>query len=98
MQSIQKTSVENKHLLLRRIFLKNRGSHIFDLVKLGLTSQEQLNIAVSPVNSYGLKSLHGHTPYDCFCFLEKSSEILEKLGIKKIDPASVHLKPDLLTR
>ena len=98
MQSIQKTSVENKHLLLRRIFLKNRGSHIFDLVKLGRTSQEQLNIAVSHINSYGLKSLHGHTPYDYFCFLEKSSEILEKLGIKKIDPASVHLKPDLLTR
>ena len=57
--------------------------HIFDLAKLGLTSQEQLNIAISPVNSDGLKSLHGHIPYDYFCFLEKSSEILEKPGIKK---------------
>lgn len=92
-QSIQKSRVENKHLLLRRILPKRT-----DLKKLGLTCQDILDTIVSHINSYPVKSLNDKTPYDSFRFFHEGSVLLDKLNIKKIDPACLTLKPDLIRR
>lgn len=93
MAAHQKGQIENKHLLLRRIFPKDK-----DLKDLGLNSQEKLDLAVSHLNSYSLESLDGKSSYDYFSFLYSKSNMLEKLNIKKVSQDDVRLKPDLLLK
>lgn len=57
MASNEKGSLENNHEELRYIFPKKEN-----LKDLGLTSQENLNLAISHINSYPKKKLQGKTP------------------------------------
>ena len=92
MQSGQKGSLENEHILLRRICPKER-----DLQALGLTSQKAMNTVLSHINSYPVKDLHGKTPFQNTKFLLKElSEAMQRFGITEISSDEVILKPILL--
>lgn len=93
MHSWEKPQVEKNHILLRYICLKKK-----DLRELGLTSQEDLDLIFSHINSYFRKKFKGKYSFDVFRFYFPYSEILEKLNIKKIDPDSVILTPSLLKK
>ena len=92
MCSHQKPHVENNHLLLRRILPKNR-----DWVELGISSQEDIDLIFSHINSYPREGLCGRSPIEVLLFFNRNNDtILTKLQIKKIDSDSVILKPSLL--
>lgn len=63
MASWQKPHVENNHILFRYVCPKER-----DLGKLGLLSQDDLDLIFSHVNSYRRQYLHGKSPYEIFEF------------------------------
>ena len=87
----QKGNLENNHTNLRRILPKGTS---FDNL-----AQEQINIAISHVNSLIRKSCMNMSSYDLFCKLHKDGKrILDAFGIRKIDPKNVTLKPDILKR
>ena len=87
----QKGNLENNHTNLRRILPKGTS---FDNL-----TQEQINIAVSHVNSLIRKSCMNMSSYDLFCKLHKNGKtILDAFSIKRIDPKNVTLKPELLKR
>ena len=83
----QKPHVENNHNLVRNILPNGR--------KLSSLTQHDLNIMFSHINSVPRKILGGKTPYEVFSFLY-SEDILHKLGIVRIQPDAVTLKPFLL--
>lgn len=93
MCSWQKPHVENNHVLLRYVCPKEK-----DLKKLGLDSQEKLDLVFSHINSYGRESLSGRSPYETFEFFHPDSDILDRLKIKKIAPDDIILKPELLKK
>lgn len=93
MCSWQKPHVENNHVLLRYVCPKEK-----DLRKLGLDSQEKLDLVFSHVNSYGRESLSGKSPYETFEFFHPDSDILDRLKIKKVAPDDIILKPELLKK
>lgn len=87
--SYQKAEIENNHINLRRILEKGSS---FD----GLT-QKQVTYACSQVNSMIRKTLGGKTAYDFFCYFhENGKQILDELGIERIDSKEVILKPRVL--
>ena len=87
----QKGNLENNHTNLRRILPKGTS---FDNL-----AQEQINIAISHVNSLIRKSCMNMPSYDLFCKLHKDGKrILDAFGIRKIDPKNVTLKPGILKR
>ena len=54
-----------------------------------------MSLLCSHVNSYGRPSLNGAAPIDlALAMLPK--ELFDKLGIKRIDPSEVKMKPSLL--
>ena len=57
--------------------------------------QEKIDIMMSHINSYMRAELGGRSPYDVFSFMY-GPNILGKLGIRRIDPSEVILKPSLL--
>lgn len=92
MQSCQKGSLENKHIELRYILPKNT-----DLRKIGLNSQDNLNLVVSHLNSSPNEKLNGKSAIELTEFLYP--ELVKKFidfGITKIDRDKVILKPYLL--
>ncbi len=94
MQSGQKGSLENRHIMLRYILPKGT-----DLRRLGLISQDDLNLVVSHVNSAPLEKLGGKSPLDLTAFM--CPELYEKLlafGIRPIEKQHVTLKPYLLKK
>lgn len=92
MCSHQKGSLENKHEELRYILPKEK-----DLRKLGLISQEKLNLAASHVNSAPRKKLGGKSPLECIEFLNpRMFNKFTEFGIAKIERDKVILKPELL--
>ena len=93
MCSWQKPHVENNHVLLRYICPKEK-----DLRKIGLDSQEKLDLVFSHINSYGRESLSGRSPYETFEFFHPDSDILDRLNIKKVAPDDIVLKPELLKK
>jgi IS30 family transposase len=93
MCSWQKPHVENNHVLLRYICPKET-----DLKRIGLDSQEKLDLAFSHINSYGRESLNGRSPYETFEFFHPDSDILDRLKIKKVAPNQIILKPELLKK
>lgn len=94
MASWQKPHVENNHLLVRRILPKEKN-----LTKLGLTSQDDLDLIFSHINSYTREELYGKTPIDLLLFFNQDNqEILDCLKIEKIPPDQVTLKPSLLKK
>lgn len=88
--SSQKPHIERFHNELRRILQKGTS---FDPLK-----QNQINLALSNLNSYPRESLGGRTPYDVF--VEKhgaeGKAFLDALGIVRIPSNQVTLHPFLL--
>ena len=93
MASWQKPHVENNHRLLRCICPKET-----DLYALGLRSQDDLDLIFSHINSYRRESLHGKSPIQVFKFYYPDSDLLERLGLKEIDPDDITLTPDLIKK
>lgn len=92
MQSGQKGSLENNHILLRYILPKGT-----DLHALGLTGQPELNLAVSHVNSAPVEKYGGRSPLELAGFMYHDLyEKLEAFGIRQINKNSIILKPYLL--
>ena len=92
MQSGQKGSIENNHIQLRYILPKQT-----DLVSLGLTDQDALNLVLSHLNSAPVEKFGGKSPLEVASFMYH--DLYEKLisyGIKEIEKDRIVLKPYLL--
>ena len=87
--SWQKGHVENNHENLRKIFPKGKSLNCF--------SQEQINIAVSHLNSFARASLNDVPAIKLFEQIYGTS-FLKKMGIRFIEPDDVCLTPDLINR
>lgn len=84
----QKSQCERNHEQLRRILPKGRS----DLDRL---SQADVAECCSHVNSYPLRRLGGRCPLDCVGDLLPAAA-LEALGIERLEPARVVLRPSLM--
>lgn len=93
MASYQKPHVEQNHNLFRYICPSKA-----DLTKIGLHSQEDVDLIFSHVNSYARESLMGKSPIEIFDFFHSKSRILEKLKIKEIDSEDINLTPNLIKK
>lgn len=93
MASCQKPHVENNHNLFRFICPSKT-----DLKKIGLHSQEDVDLIFSHVNSYARESLKGKSPIEVFHFFHSESKVLEKLEIKEIDPKDINLTSNLIKK
>ena len=82
-----KPEVENNHQLIRRIIPK--GSSMDHL------TQADIRLVMSHVNSYTRKKLNDQSPYDAFSS-RYGFKLVNALGIEKIDPNDIILKPSLL--
>ena len=94
MQSGQKGSLENNHVELRYILPKGTN-----LNALGLTDQNDLNLALSHINSSPVEKLGGKSPLELADFAYH--DLYEKLvafGIRQIDKDKIILKPYLLKK
>ncbi len=94
-QSSQKPHVENTHNYVRDI--------IPNEIDISNLTQEDLDLALSHINSTPRNSLKGKTPYEVFAFMfstsdnqDRGEEILDLLNIKKIKRDEVVLKPYLI--
>ena len=91
MQSGQKGSLENNHVLLRYILPKGT-----DLRGIGLTGQTALNLALSHVNSAPVEKFSGRSPLELADFMYHDLyEKLEAFGIRQIEKQNIILKPYL---
>lgn len=94
MQSCQKGSLENKHIELRYILPKET-----DLKKLGLNSQDDLNLVLSHLNSSPNEKLNGKSAIELTEFLYPDFvKKFNDFGITQIDRDKVILKPYLLKK
>lgn len=87
--SYQKPHVEVNHEFIRKILPKGRSFDTFD--------QSDINLMMSHINSYSREKLNDKTPIEVFEFLY-GSNVLSKLGIKKIPANEIILKPSLLKK
>lgn len=85
----QKPNVELNHEFIRKTLPKGSS---FD----GL-SQCDINLMMSHINSYSREKLNNKTPFDVFSFLY-GQDILAKLGLRKVPPNEIILKPTLLNK
>lgn len=83
----QKGGIEKNHELIRMILPKGKS---FDRL-----TQDDIDKVCNHINSYPRRSLHGRCPYDV-AELCLGKAFLDKLGIEKIAPDDVVLKPSLL--
>ena len=83
----QKGACENNHEFIRRILPKSTD--------LGQHTQSQIDIMMDHINSYGRPELGDKSPYEMFEFYY-GKEILDLLGVHKIVPNEIILKPELL--
>ena len=83
----QKGACENNHEFIRRIIPKSTD--------LGQYTQSQIDIMMDHINSYGRPELGDKSPYEMFEFYY-GKEILDLLGVHKIVPNEIILKPELL--
>ena len=91
-RSDQKGSLENNHIALRYVLLKN-----VDLTAIGLTNQSKLNLILSHVNSMPIEKLGGKTPLELTEFLYPDFfQQLCSFGLRKIKRDEVNLTPRLL--
>ena len=84
--SFEKGACEVNHEFIRRIIPK--GSDI-------PLSQQKISLMMSHINSYAREGLNGKSPYDLFALIY-GEEALQKLGIQRIPPKDIILKPELL--
>jgi transposase, IS30 family len=85
--SYQKGAVESIHRVLRYIFPKGKT--------LDSLTQPKLEIAISHINSYKLRSNQFKTAYE-LAIITFGEDILKKLKIEAVDPDSIHLTPELV--
>ena len=85
----QKGACENNHEFIRRIIPKHTD--------LGKFSQEQINLMMDHINSYGRAELGDKSPYEMFEFYY-GREILDILVVHKISANEIILKPELLRK
>ena len=86
-RSTDKAACERNHEFIRYIIPKKRT--------LDNLTQDKLNLMFSHINSYVRKSNQNKTPFDLI--KERfGSEFLSLIGINKIAPQNVFLKPELL--
>ena len=85
--SYEKGSIENNHELIRRVIPK--------YISLKPYSQTELNLLCSHINSLIRESLNGKCPFDLINDYIPI-EIINKLGLDKINPLDVCLIPELL--
>lgn len=83
----QKGHCENNHEFIRRIIPKSTD--------LGNYTQSQIDLMMDHINSYSRPELGDKSPYEMFEFYY-GREILDLLGIHKIGPNDIILKPELL--
>lgn len=87
--SFQKPSVELNHELIRKILPKGMS---FDHL-----SQADINLMMSHINSYSREKLNDKSPFEMFSFLY-GKDVLDKLGLFRIPPNEILLKPSLLKK
>jgi len=85
--SWQKGSIEKNHEFIRYVLPKGNS---FDEL-----TQEKTNVLMSHINSTSRDILNGKTPYDA-TLLILNEELINKLGIIKIEADEVNLSPNLL--
>lgn len=85
----QKGAAENNHSLIRRIIPKGKSLDSY--------TQDDINLMMSHINSYGRKNLGNKTPYEVFSSLY-GEDILRKMGITFIPHDEVTLHPSLLKK
>ena len=88
-KSNQKGRLEKSHEFIRYIIPKGRSMH-------NLTD-EQVRIMTCHINSVARDSLNGKTPFD-LAELLLSEKVLNSLGLRKVSPDDVILKPALLKK
>lgn len=87
--SWQKGGIERDHEFLRMVLPKGTD---FDAL-----TQDDINLVLSHANSYSRPSREDRSPYDLFAF-RYGTGLLNRLGIRRIAPGDIVLKPSLLTR
>jgi len=85
--SFQKPSVELNHEFIRKILPKGKS---FDHL-----TQPDINLMMSHINSYSREKLGDKSPFDVFGFIY-GLDTLDKLGIFRVEPNDILLKPSLL--
>lgn len=85
----EKGSCEVNHEFIRKISPK--GTSMDSL------TQENVNIMMSHINSYGRNKLNGKSPLDLFLQLY-GEDVLDRLNIKKIHPDKINLSTNLLCK
>lgn len=94
MQANQKGCLEKKHEMLRYILPKKTN-----FSSLGLLTQDDLNLAISHINSTPVKSLNGKTPFQYLKFMYNDLyKAFIKFELKEIPPDKIILKPYLLKK
>ena len=83
----QKARIERNHEFIRMVFPKGTS---FDNL-----SQADVDLTMSHVNSYSRPTLDDKSPFSLFAFAY-GADIPDLLGIRKIAPNEIHLKPALI--
>ena len=83
----QKGSCEKNHEFIRQIIPKGTSLDTFQQIDIDLVADH--------ISSYPRPSLGNKTPYEVFSCLY-GEDVLQKLGIHRIDPDKVTLRPSLL--
>jgi len=85
----QKGAVENNHELIRRIVPKGHNFNQY--------SQEDMNLMMNHINSYGRRKLNDRSPHAVFSFLH-GTETLQKLDAECISKNAIIIHPKLLKK
>ena len=85
--SFQKPNVELNHEFIRKILPKGKSFDDF--------SQADMNLMMSHINSYSRAKLGDKSPLEMFGFLY-GKDTLDKLGLWRVEPNEILLKPSLL--
>jgi IS30 family transposase len=83
----QKGSCERNHEFIREIIPKGTSLDEFN--------QKNIDLIVDHISSYPRPGFGNKTPYEMFSYLY-GEDILKKLGIHRIDPDDVTLRPSLM--
>ncbi len=85
----QKGSIEVTHEFIRRIIPRGQSLELY--------TQEDIDLMMSHINSYGRKRLNDISPYDMFTLMYGQGTA-ELLGIRKIPYDEINLTPTLLKK
>ena len=88
-KSNQKGRLEKSHEFIRYIIPKGRSMHNL--------SEQDVRLMTCHINSLARDSLNGKTPFD-LAELLLSEKVLTRLGLKRVPPDQVLLKPALLKK